>query len=94
MTHNEMIAVIEAYQEGKTIQAIARPGEPGHALGWKDVIPNWDFYRCEFRIKPKSREWWIQPFGEGYPQPETILVRVLTDKPKDPAWVHVREVLP
>lgn len=63
MTHDEMVAVIQEHKRGKKIQAIAHEG-PDRLLGWVDVFPNWDFYRCDFRVKPEPREWWVNVYSD------------------------------
>lgn len=52
-----MIEVLEAALTGKPMQAYAKPGFSGHEKVWTDVTPNWDFYRCDFRVKPEPRQW-------------------------------------
>jgi hypothetical protein len=73
MAHDEMIAVIAAHKEGKTIQYRARWGAPE---GWQDTPndPVWNFYYNEYRIKPepcKPRVIYVNEyegggFGSGY----------------------------
>lgn len=49
MTHDEMIAVIQAHKEGKEIQF------KGESDSWLDVTvatPNWNFYDRVYRVKP------------------------------------------
>lgn len=95
MTHDEMIAVIKADERGEKIQAFAHEGEKDHEMGWVEVRPNFDFYRCDFRVKPEAREWWItcdQIDADG-----RVVNPVFYDHL--PAWnnrktIHVREVLP
>jgi hypothetical protein len=57
MSTDEMIAVLQAHKEGKKVQARGRPGEGDEE--WHNVIPNWDFYRAEFRVKPEPRDFFI-----------------------------------
>lgn len=40
---------------------------------------------------PEPREWWIDP--KDYPDVEFEKDRVLNEKPVNPAWIHVREVI-
>ena len=56
MTHDEMIAVIQAHKEGKTIECRMKR-EPDE---WEAITkPSWDFSILEYRVKPEPREWWI-----------------------------------
>lgn len=106
MNHDEMIAVIAADRDGKEIEGrlIRHAIEFGESAKWHLAAlhlaapgkPCFNFAECEYRIKPeppKPREWWIHPFGKGHPQPRPS-AKVLTQKPSNPLWVHVREVLP
>ena len=47
MTHEEMIAVIQAHKEGKQIQY-----RRGENMQWLDCTPQWDFVLFDYRIKP------------------------------------------
>lgn len=52
MTHDEMIALIQAHKNGKTIQnrRIGRNEE------WKDApAPSWNFWSFEYRIKSEPQ---------------------------------------
>lgn len=64
-TFDEMIAVINAYQQGKELQR--RQWNTGAFEDWKDCgLIAWDFSKTEYRIKPeppKLREWWVAIFG-------------------------------
>ncbi len=53
MTHDEMMAVIQAHKDGKHIQCLCK--HPGAPHEWVDVpsSPVWDFHRFYYRIKPK-----------------------------------------
>lgn len=49
MTHDEMIAVLKAAQEGKKIQWLNADGE------WKTTPnPKWNFRKYEYRVKPET----------------------------------------
>ncbi len=49
MTHDEMIAVIQAHRDGKEVQARQPRGE------WFDVaVPAWNFDVYEYRAKPRE----------------------------------------
>ena len=55
MTHNEMIAVIEAHRDGKRIQS-----KFGDQL-WKDCErPDWSFDTFEYRIAVEPRRCWVR----------------------------------
>ena len=48
MTHDEMIAVIQAHKEGKAIQTRMAGGK------WQDInCPCWDFSQYGYRAKPE-----------------------------------------
>lgn len=59
MTHDEMIAVIKAHKEGKTIEA--RPVRGGR-IAWRDwgvtQLPAWDFRDYEYRVKKEPLRFW------------------------------------
>lgn len=79
MTTKEKIEVMQAYLDGKQIQSKMKKPRYSEEAGWADWIshkqPVWDFWSCEYRIKPKPRipieEWrvlykdgsWSHPFG-------------------------------
>ena len=47
MTHDQMIAVIQAHKEGKTVQARLRGR-------WVDLeCPSWNFNANDYRVKPE-----------------------------------------
>jgi len=59
MTHNEMIAVIEAHRDGKRIEF--------HNKDWDDVTrwnftdkPRWDFSVNDYRIAVEPRRCWVK----------------------------------
>lgn len=59
MTHDQMVEVIQAHQEGKTLEA-----RDIGTSAWTRCRqpPSWDFRDYEYRIKPeppKPREFWI-----------------------------------
>ena len=50
MKTQEMIDVLKAYQEGKTIQYVDDDSE------WVDIDnPSWDFYSTNYRVKPEIK---------------------------------------
>ncbi len=60
MTHNQMIEVIAAHRDKKTIQLLRSNGQ------WDDLAcPVWDFANFKYRIKPEPREWWAVKYGDG-----------------------------
>jgi hypothetical protein len=68
MTHDEMIAVIQAHKERKEIQSCLKGNDD-----WRDVLdPYWDFRTFNYREKPeppKPREFWVNlypNFGCAY----------------------------
>lgn len=91
MTFDEMIAVLQAAKEGKTIQV---RGKGFHR--WDDLSVNtipsasFDFSAFEYRIKPTPREFWLRRGYVYYTAREAV----------DPHEnfpgsdiIHVREVL-
>lgn len=93
MSHEEMIAVIQADKEGKTVEFRQRARSQ-----WLDCMePIWDFSDFDYRIKPtppKPREWWIcydsiSDYGDPV-NPLFWSVRQVTGRKQ----IHVREVLP
>ena len=52
MTHDEMIAVIQAHKEGKTIESRAR-GIGGAKWVTLNEEPSWQFSEYDYRIKPE-----------------------------------------
>lgn len=99
MTHDEMIAVIAAHRDGKTIQYMWTDELEN---GWKDFDPGtgpaWNFKGCDYRIKPeppKPREWWISlrdnttVHNPAYWNYLSARSHMLTSE-----VIHVREVLP
>ena len=68
MTHDEMIAVIQAHQQGEKIQL-----RDFSAKEWQDTdIPAWDFSCFYYRVKPEPKpdliryaHAWIHPGSEA-----------------------------
>jgi hypothetical protein len=82
MTHDEMIAVIQAHKDGMQLQVRDRHVQQ---RTWKDDLdPRFDFLVGEYRIKPTPREFWISP--------ELGALTFVKETPQ-PGWVHVQEVL-
>lgn len=60
-THDEMIAVIQAHKEGKTIQY-----RTVSAAGWWDLLPQsteFDFGGFIYRIKPEPKVLYVDEYG-------------------------------
>jgi hypothetical protein len=56
MDIDSMIAVLQAYKDGKRIQAIDKQ----HKGAWNNCqIPLWDFQNNDYRVQPEPREIWI-----------------------------------
>jgi hypothetical protein len=101
MTASEMaeldrrIAVMQAYRDGKTIEAVCRDA----SMPWvtMTVQPAWAWNVADYRIAPrKPREFWLCPGREM----QTILrayscqqMSHTTGNPL-PGQIYVREVLP
>ena len=63
MTHDEMIAVIRAFQEGKTVQHKIK----GSTV-WSDTEnPTWNVLGRDYRIKPEPRVWFMVLDRDGDP---------------------------
>lgn len=84
MTIDEMIAVLQAAKVGKKIQYYENDI-------WCDLHGDYPHFIEEYRVKPEPREWWIHPIS--YPDCEYEGDRILDKQPKNPAWIHVREVI-
>lgn len=96
MTHEEMIAVIAAHRDGKTIQFQPVDIE----CGWQDTGPDvvWSFNTDNYRIKPeppKPRELWIYENERGsfagYPLTKS---KPKQDVSRKGRYVKFAEVLP
>jgi hypothetical protein len=93
MTHDEMIAVIQAHREGKKIQVRDRVnGEP-----WDDLQSNesFNFVGFEYRVRPEPREWVLVPFAKSSRSEDGYLygLRPIHDAVKFIELIHVREVI-
>lgn len=66
MTIDEMIEVLQAAKRGETIQLREKD-----CSQWRDENPLWNFYRFEYRVKPKPRVLYrIEPvIGKDYGWP-------------------------
>ena len=64
MTHDEMIAVIEAAKAGKRIQF--RSSSKESTYPWTDIDdPTWDFSRFIYRAKPEPRVIYVPEHVSG-----------------------------
>ena len=97
MTHDEIIAVIQAHKEGKAIQ-IKTSGRDWS--DWCDCTnPSWNFATCDYRVKPaEPREWWVNEYnlrkGPRFSDlHESKHIADLTAAADRVRVIHVREVL-
>lgn len=98
MTIDEMIEVLQAAKAGKKIQARSngevKDGDWIDGEKWHNVLPNWDFYHCDFRVKPEPREWlaYVTPDGKLRSRSDCYTGDRVADIA---AWkeIQVREVL-
>jgi hypothetical protein len=59
MTHDEMIAVIQAHKDGKLIECRGK-----EFISWSPAHnPAWDFRGYDYRIKPEPRRIWVNYYG-------------------------------
>jgi hypothetical protein len=60
MTHDEMIAVIQAHKDGKVIQARSNLRN----TDWIDIKyePIFNFNSNDYRPKPEPKEYWLVPY--------------------------------
>ena len=106
MTHDDMIAVIQAHKDGKPIEWRRLPGTPdyGTPKDWgrfaKDAIA-WEFSTHEYRIKPEERKprEWIALLGSdgclgfGAPPEQAVFPKPGPYLIGNATIVRVREVL-
>ena len=60
-TTKEMIEVMQAFEDGEDIQA-----DCYDSAGWHDIVRSvWNWSDCDYRIKPKPREVWINEYEDG-----------------------------
>lgn len=78
------IAVMQAWLDGKTVQARAKNWLTSEWITLTKWSPD-DFVNYDYRIKPEPREFWVMPGGGG----------VIEEGPPTAhsGWVRVREVL-
>jgi len=81
----DAIKVMQAYVDGEEIEV------RGSTVEWiaedLGVIP-WQWSTCEYRIKPKPREFWINPEADDS---DAIIYEAFN--PDDADYIKVREVL-
>ena len=67
MTHDEMIAVIQAHKEGKQIECLAALGKNGDMVWTAIDDPSWSFNTSTYRVKaePKYRPWRLEEVPVG-----------------------------
>lgn len=88
MTCDEMIAVIQAYKEGKTIQYRHKLDETATWHDCQDIY--WNFPALVYRIKPEPREFWV-PSWQAF-ETKSAALSYIGIAP-DSTVIHVREVL-
>lgn len=61
MTHDEMIAVIQAHKDGKKLEYRTKG-----MVGWDDVTNVvWSFHSTDYRVKPEPRTFWVNVYPTG-----------------------------
>jgi hypothetical protein len=66
MTHDEMIAVIQAHKDGKKLEF--RDQRFTKFKEWVQCLePHWNFKDCDYRIKPEPRILWVVMYLSGNP---------------------------
>ena len=79
----ELLPIIEAFADGETIQRYVLSRE------WEDVTTGAPFDDdVDYRIKPKPREFWINPDADDS---DAIIYEAFNPDQDD--FVHVREVI-
>lgn len=87
MTHDEMIAVIQAHKEGKRIEFNARRLIFPEWLLCRE--PAWDFSTYDYRIAREPRKMWIR----WAPHPDSHICDYRTTAQTGPGWQEVTEKL-
>jgi len=63
MSNDEIIEVVKAASNGKRIECHDKDNPQ---FGWRYCpFPNWDFYRVDFRVEEKPREWILRICTDG-----------------------------
>jgi len=92
MTDAEIIAVVKAHMDGKSIEHRARNS---NNAPWLTSTPNWSFSDLDYRVKPEPREWWINRYADAYGD-RVYATEELADNGASFSrleCIHVREVL-
>ena len=92
MELKEMIAVMQAAEQGKPLQAMLRRG----VLGWQDVghSVRWNWAKFAYRVKPEPRRIWVNIYPDGtYLHPTRESAAYISD-PRCIECVEFVEVLP
>jgi hypothetical protein len=87
MTHDEMIAVIQAHKEGKKLECKCKAIVHD---GWVSApVPLFDFHRFDYRVKPEPRvvEGWTK---ECFSRNGGWSFVVHQGEKTDESWVKVR----
>ena len=110
MTTKEKIEVMQAYLDGKPIESKPKKPRYREETGWASWVshtePVWDFWSCEYRIKPEPRikpgpripiEEWRVLYKDGSWSPSYGIARaakaVLNATSGAERVVHFREVI-
>lgn len=92
MTHDEMIAVIQAHKEGKTIEwRYKRLDVRG---GWQIVtLSVWNFEAYEYRVKKEPRVWWMVDVVDRT-SGRVIVTKGFVSKEKADAYINHKQIRP
>ncbi len=88
MTTEEMIAVMQAFVDGKEIEARLKRG--GHWIAANH--PCWDWKVYEYRVNSVPREFWINEYQSGPGQPHSTREEADSHSSGRIRCIHVREV--
>lgn len=58
----QMIAVLQAFGEGKKVQARAQWAPPQPWID--DPDPSWNWGSFDYRVKPEQRRFWLNVYGD------------------------------
>ena len=59
-TTEKAIAVMRHFTSGAEVQVKYKDPGRDDPVGWRDArCPVWDWFECEYRLKPKPRELWL-----------------------------------
>lgn len=100
MTHDEMIAIIQAAKEGKKIQVKSRNYYSGPKSGWADLKSGmiFNFAHYKYRVAPEVREYTVvldasgAPIGVGPGRPGAYVMIKQSDSIAGMTTVRVREI--